>query len=183
MCMNKKYKIIYADPPWQYNDNKSWGNAEKYYNTMHIDDICKLPIQNICDDDCVLFLWATYPTLPDAFKVIDAWGFTYKTLGFQWIKRNKTGMGYFMGLGHWTRSNSEPCLIATKGKIKPIRRDVRQLLFYPIREHSAKPPIIRRKIVELMGDLPRIELFARTKTPGWDCWGNEVTNDLELPSN
>ena len=112
--------------------------------------------------------------LQEALKVIESWGFKYKTIGFQWIKQNKSGKGFFFGLGRWTRGNSECCLIAVKGKPKRISNSVSQLVFSPLQEHSKKPDIVREKIVELIGDKPRIELFARQSVEGWDCWGNEV---------
>lgn len=171
---DKKYNIIYADPPWQYGDRRVRGGTEHHYPTMKIDEICNLPINKISAEDCVLFMWATYPMLPEALRLIEAWGFKYKTLGFQWIKLNKSGKGYFFGLGRWTRGNTEPCLIALKGKPKRIDSSVSQIIETPIEVHSKKPEIVRNKIVQLIGDLPRIELFARQESSGWDCWGNEV---------
>lgn len=171
---NKKYNIIYADPPWSYKDKKCNGNCESHYKTMNIEDICNLPIKNIADKDCVLFLWVTYPMLNEGLKLIEEWGFKYKTIGFQWIKQNKSGKGFFFWLGRWTRGNSECCLIAVKGKPKRISNSVSQLVFSPLQEHSKKPDIVREKIVELIGDKPRIELFARQSVEGWDCWGNKV---------
>ena len=171
---DKKYNIIYADPPWRYHDNGCNGACENHYNTMKIGDVCKLPIKDICDKDCVLFLWTTYPMLQEALLLIEAWGFKYKTIAFQWVKQNKSGNGYFLGLGRWTRGNTEPCLIATKGKPKRMSASVGQLIFSPLRNHSQKPDETREKITELMGNLPRIELFARQYADGWDCWGNEV---------
>ena len=114
-------------------------------------------------------MWATFPMLKEALEVIKAWGFTYKTAAFCWIKQNRNGSGLFMGLGNWTRSNAEICLLATKGKPKRVVTAVS-----PLERHSKKPDEARDKIVELMGDLPRIELFARQTAPGWDAWGNEV---------
>lgn len=172
---NKKYNIIYADPPWKYIDNKCNGNCEKYYQTMNLNDICNLPISNITDNDCVLFLWCTYPMLKEGLEVIKKWGFKYKTIGFQWIKLNKSGKGYFFGLGHWTRGNTECCLIGVKGKPKRKSKSISQLIFSPLKSHSQKPNEVREKIVELIGDIPRIELFARQKVDGWDCWGNQVS--------
>lgn len=170
----KKYNIIYADPPWRYNDRKCNGACEFHYNTMKIEDICKLPISEICEKDCVLFMWVTYPMLKEGLQLMEAWGFKYKTIAFQWIKQNKSGNGYFFGLGRWTRGNTECCLIATKGKPKRANNSVSQLIFAPLQAHSKKPDIVRENIVDLMGDLPRIELFARNYADGWDCWGNEV---------
>lgn len=171
---DKKYNIIYADPPWQYKDKKCSGACENHYKTMNLADICNLPIKNITEKDSILFLWSTYPQLKEALSVIEAWGFKYKTIGFQWIKQNKSGNGLFFGLGRWTRGNSECCLIATKGKPKRVNNSVFQLIISPLQKHSKKPDEARRKIVDLMGDLSRIELFAREQTDGWDCWGNEV---------
>ena len=179
----KKYQIIYADPPWRYQDNNCNGSAEQHYSTMKLDDIKNLPIGDITDDNCVLFLWATYPLLPEALEVIKSWGFTYKSIGFNWVKKNKSDSGFFFGLGRWTRGNSEPCLLATKGKPKRDSNSVSQLLFAPLRGHSQKPAEAGDKIVELMGDLPRIELFARDKKEGWDVWGNEVESDIQLKTN
>ncbi len=172
---NKKYSVIYADPPWQYQDRSCDGAAESHYPTMRVDDICNLPVKDITADNCVLFLWATYPKLEDALKVIEAWGFKYKSIGFQWIKQNRSGEGYFFGLGRWTRGNTEPCLIAVKGKPHRKSNSVSQLIFSPLRVHSQKPDVVRDKIRELMGeDNSYIELFARNTTDGWDVWGNET---------
>ena len=122
----------------------------------------------------------TFPQLPEAFKVIKAWGFRYKTVAFVWIKQNKSGKGYFFGLGYWTRSNAEICLLAVRGKPKRISKKVFQLIVSPLQEHSKKPEEARKRIVELMGDLPRIELFARRQSVGWDVWGNEVESSLDM---
>lgn len=173
----KKYSIIYADPPWRYQDRKCNGACEFHYDTMNIKNICELPVRKITEKDCVLFLWTTYPMLQEAMQVINAWGFKYKTIGFQWVKQNKSGNGYFFGLGRWTRGNTECCLIATKGRPRRIRNNVGQLIISPIQAHSQKPNEAREKIVELMGDIPRIELFARQHAGGWDCWGNEAPAD------
>lgn len=173
---DKKYDIIYADPPWRYADRKCNGACEFHYETMKLEDIKALPIKDIANKDCVLFLWTTYPMLQEALEIIKAWGFKYKSIGFQWIKQNKSGKGYFFGLGRWTRGNTEPCLIAVKGKPKRQNNSISQLIFEPIGKHSAKPPVVRQKVVELMGgeDMTKIELFARQYADGWDCWGNEV---------
>ena len=173
---NKKYKIIYADPPWdsngQFTRDKNKGNLQ-HYPLMNIESIKNLPIRDISDEDCILFLWVVDTQLQDALDTIVSWGFTYKTVGFTWVKETKNKKDHF-GVGMWTRKNPEMCLIATKGSPKRISASVRQLQRYSIREHSRKPDEIRDKIVELVGDIPRIELFARQKFEGWDCWGNEV---------
>ena len=119
-------------------------------------------------------MWATFPMLREALDVIEAWGFSYKTVAFNWVKQNRNGTGIFMGLGNWTRSNSEICLLATKGHPKRQAADIHQFIISPIEAHSKKPDETRDKIVSLMGDRPRVELFARQTPPGWDVWGNEV---------
>lgn len=174
--MRKKYSIIYADPPWKYKDTADAGKrgAEHKYPVLKLDDIKELDIASIAAKDCVLFLWATYPKLSEALEVIKAWGFTYKTLGFDWVKRNKKKDSFFLGMGRWTRSNSEVCLFATKGKPKRISASVHSVIYSPVEKHSKKPDIVRDKIIELCGDLPRIELFARQVVDGWDCLGNEI---------
>lgn len=179
----KKYNIIYADPPWKYKVYSKKGkgrSAENHYPTMSIDEICALPVSNLADKDCTLFLWVTFPTLREAFAVIDAWGFTYKTVAFVWIKQNKKTPSLFWGLGFWTRANAEICLLATKGKPKRQAANVHQVIVSPVEQHSKKPDEAKEKIISLIGDLPRIELFARQTTPGWDVWGNEVKSDISL---
>lgn len=175
----KKYKIIYADPPWKYQDSGCNGNAEEHYKVMNLKDICALPIKEMADDDCILFIWGTYPLLPEVLEVINAWGFEYKSIAFQWVKMNKDNGKPFYGLGRWTRGNTEPCFIATKGKPARINNDVFQLVFSKIREHSRKPDEVRQKIIKLVGDLPRIELFAREKIEGWNTFGNEIPKSLQ----
>jgi N6-adenosine-specific RNA methylase IME4 len=175
---DKKYTIIYADPPWQfktYSDKGKGRSAERHYSTMSKVEIQKLPVQCICAKDCVLFLWVTSPCLMEGLELISAWGFTYKTVAFTWIKQNKKSDGIFTGMGYYTRSNAEYCLLATKSKV-PERRShsVSSVVVSHIERHSKKPNEVRKRIVELFGDLPRIELFAREQANGWDCWGNEV---------
>lgn len=181
----KKYQIILADPPWSYKVwNKTTGSgrsAENHYETMNKEDIQNLPIQDIYDDNCVLFLWVTAPCLLEGIELIKAWGFEYKTIGFTWVKRNKKSDSWFWGMGYYTRANAELCLLATKGKpLKRISRSIHQVVDDRIMEHSKKPNSVRERIVDLFGDLPRIELFAREKTEGWDVWGNEVDSNIKL---
>ena len=173
---NKKYNIIYADPPQSYKDKALSGKrgACCKYNVMKKEDIENLPVKEISDNDCILFLWVTMPKLNEAFVLIKAWGFEYKTCAFTWIKKNKKSNSWFWGMGHWTRANSEICLLATKGNPKRVSANVHSVIDTPIEEHSKKPQIVRDRIVLLCGDLPRIELFARQKANGWDVWGNEV---------
>ena len=120
----------------------------------------------------------TFPKLEECFEVIKAWGFVYKTVAFVWIKQTRKSGGWFMGCGHWTRANAEICLLATKGRPQRLSKSVRQLIVSPVEQHSKKPDVVRDRIVELVGDLPRLELFARQKAAGWDVWGNEVLNDI-----
>jgi len=147
---------------------------------MSLQELKNLPIKNITKDNAVLFLWVTYPFLPEGLELIKAWGFTYKSIAFQWLKLNKVNKQPFYGLGRWTRGNTEPCLLATKGKPKRICPAVFQLIQAPIIRHSQKPGEARDKIIQLMGPLPRIELFARQKIEGWDIWGNELENSIDL---
>ena len=178
----KKYQIIYADPPWRYDRKGVQGAAEKFYPTMTQEEISKLPVADIADENAVLFLWATFPKLPEALRLIDAWGFNYKSIGFLWLKQNKKNPTWFYGLGFWTRGNAEICLLATKGRPHRESNKIHQFVIAPLRVHSQKPDIVRDKIIELMGDLPRIELFARQRAKGWDAWGNEIDSDIEFIS-
>ena len=174
------YQIIYADPPWRYDQKGLQGAAEKHYSTMSLEDICKLPVGSISAKDSILFLWATFPQLPAALRVISAWGLKHKTVAFLWLKKNRKADSWFFGLGFWTRGNAEVCLLATRGHPKRQSSKIHQFIISPIEAHSKKPDIVRDKIVELAGDVPRIELFARQTTPGWDVWGNEVTSSITL---
>ena len=173
---DKKYSIIYADPPWRYkskeclakksilNDKMSY-----HYQTMDIEQIKKLPIKNICEKDCLLFLWVVSPMLDDCINVLKSWGFKYSTIGFVWNKK-KTNPGSY------TMSECEICLIGKRGKIPQPRgkRNIKQYVEEKKRKHSQKPEEVRNRINQMFGEnLPRIELFARQHADGWDCWGNE----------
>lgn len=125
-------------------------------------------------------MWATFPQLSEALQVIKAWGFQYKTVAFVWLKQNRKSPGWFYGLGYWTRGNAEICLFATKGHPKRQSKAVHQFIISPIEGHSKKPDITRDKIISLVGDLPRLELFARETPPGWDVWGNEVSSNIVM---
>ena len=173
-----RYDILYSDPPWRYENKGCQGAAENHYPTMSLKDICALPVADIAAKDSALFLWATFAMLPEALRVIAAWGFRYKTVAFVWLKQNKKSPGWFYGMGFWTRSNAEICLLATRGRPKRQCRSIHQFIISPIEEHSKKPDEAREKIVALMGDLPRVELFARQQSPGWDVWGNEVHSTI-----
>ena len=147
---------------------------------MSIDELCALPVETLAEKDCLLFLWATFPQLPEALRLIRAWGFTFKTVAFVWLKLNKKSPTWFYGLGYWMRGNAEICLLAKRGKPKRRSAGVHQFIISPVEEHSKKPDVTRDKIIELAGDLPRVELFARQKAPGWDVCGNEVDSDFSL---
>lgn len=175
---DKKYSIIYADPPWSFrvwSEKVKDRSAESHYPTMKKTDIQNLPIPRISDKDSVLFLWVTSPCLEEGLELIRAWGFTYKTVAFTWVKQNKCDDKIFKGMGYYTRANAEYCLIATKGRVLPRKsKSVSSVVIAHREEHSKKPNEVRGRIVELYGELPRIELFARQYTDGWDAWGNEI---------
>jgi len=190
-----KYSIIYADCPWSFNNKNTGGSmksgSEAQYKTMSVDEICNLPISEIVADDCILFMWWVGSQPEEALNVVKSWGFKVKTMsGFNWIKLSKNCKLEF-NMGFYTRQLSESCLIATKGKPKVINHGIRSVqlveeeyneetIFALNEKHSKKPDIFRERIVELMGDLPRVELFARQETEGWDVFGNEVKNSIEL---
>jgi len=189
------YGAILADPPWHFaawtsptavetrlrNGSKNYGSSRgPTYDTMDEEELCSLPIGELAKDDCVLFLWVCWPILLQAMRVIDAWGFKYKTCGFSWIKAHARQLEMFqddheawMGLGYWTRSNSEVCLLATRGQPQRLNADVRQAIIAPAREHSRKPDGVHERIERLVPG-PYLELFARQRRPGWDVWGNET---------
>lgn len=176
----KKYTILYADPPWRYRNKPNGRSPESHYPTMKTEDICALPVQALAAEDCALFLWVTMPMIFEAQKVLAAWGFGYKTVAFVWVKQNRKGTGIFWGMGYWTRANAELCLLATKGRPQRRANNVHQVIISPVEEHSKKPEEARRRIEALLGEVPRLELFARRPSPGWDVWGNEVESDVVL---
>ena len=173
---DKKYDIIYADPPWLYNDTLG-GKAKMGampYPCMTQDEIKSLPIHALAAKDSVLFLWATMPKIQEALDTIKAWGCKYKTCAFCWVKQNPKSGGIYAGLGRWVQGNAELCLLATKGHPHRKRKDIKQIVMSPRGRHSEKPNEVRERIVSLMGGGNMIELFARQKIDGWDCWGDEV---------
>ena len=185
-----KYGALLCDPPWQfktYSDKGKGRAAEQHYDCMTYDDLRALPMAEWAAKDCALFLWTTDPMLPKALKLIEAWGFTYKTVGFYWVKLNKSvarnhhwsEFDFFTGLGYWTRANPEMCLLATRGHPKRIAKDVRRLIVTPRRAHSRKPDEIYQRIERLVGG-PYLELFSRQHHPNWDSWGNE-TGKFDAP--
>lgn len=147
---------------------------------MSMSEIRALPISELAADNCALFMWCTFPYLDEQIGLFGWWGLRYRTVGFTWVKTNTKNGKLFFGVGYYAKSNAEVCLLGMKGQLKPISNKVSSIVMSPRREHSRKPDEVRNRIVELFGDLPRIELFAREKTPGWDVWGNEVDSDIKL---
>lgn len=191
----KRYAVIYADPPWQFRvwsdkGDKRNGLATAHYDTIALERLCALPVGDLAASDCALFLWSTWPNLPDALKLGEAWGFTYKTLAFDWLKRSRSSHEWHTGLGYWTRANSEPCLLFTKGSPRRKSKGVKQVIadvgqgelfepiIAPLTVHSAKPFEAYRRIEALL-DGPYLELFARVAWPGWDVWGNEAPGCID----
>ena len=168
------------------------GAADAQYPCMDYRDIGKLPVKELADEKCILFIWVTFPMLAEGLEVIKAWGFEYKTIAFSWVKINPVNKQPLFGIGYYTKSNVEVCLLATKGEAHKLVKNnsISQVIVAPRTKHSKKPDEIREKIVQLVGDVPRIELFARdngsrnlfNKNPldGWSAWGNEVENDIIL---
>jgi N6-adenosine-specific RNA methylase IME4 len=176
------YELILADPPWSYRDSANAGKrgAVHKYRTLSLAEICALDVRGIAAPNCLLALWWVPPMPAEALEVVRAWGFTLKTMkGFTWHKTTKHRKSHF-GMGHWTRSNTEDCLFAARGKPKRANAGVSQFIEAPRGRHSAKPDEVRERLVQLMGDVPRIEMFARAAIPGWDVWGNEVESTIEL---
>lgn len=172
----KKYKAILSDPAWSFKTYSEKGkdrSPEQHYDCMPIEDIYRLPVQDIADQNCILFLWVTFPLLKEGIKTLEEWGFTYKTVAFTWAKKNKSNLGFFMGNGYYSRANAEICLLGTKGKIEVKSRSVRQLIVSPLREHSRKPDEIYSRIEQLV-DGPYLEMFSRNNREGWDSWGLEA---------
>lgn len=189
----KKYNIIYADPPWEYKvwSRKGMGrSAENHYKTQSVEYMKSLNIPAICASNCALFMWATFPCLKEAFALADAWGFIYKTVAFVWVKRNRNNDTFFTGLGYYTRANAEIVMLFIKGRpLARANRNVEQVIIGKVGAHSQKPDEVRHRIVRLFGDLPRVELFARSRRgffpdheyAGWDVFGNEANNSIHIP--
>ena len=176
------YELIYADPPWKYNERKN--AATKFgrgtpYPTMTTDDICALDIPAIAADNCALALWATGPRIPDAMRVIDAWGFRYCTILFTWAKISKSG-AYRLLPGYYTGSNAEICFLGARGSVPVDDKSVRQIIAAPLERHSKKPAEAYDRLDRLWPDAKRIELFARDARDGWHAWGNELTNNVTI---
>lgn len=179
----KKYDVIYADPPWSYND-KMAGHSfslDHEYETQSKQWISQLPVKEIANKDCCLFLWVTSPLLDEGIKVLEDWGFKYKTVAFVWSKYTNKGK-LVSNLGRWTMGNVELCILGVKGKPNSWRIDksIKQLVQAERTIHSRKPNEVRERIVNLLGNRSKIELFAREKVENWDAWGNEVECDIDL---
>lgn len=190
------FPVVAADPPWQFKTYSEEGekrSPEIHYNTMSIEALSRIPLQMVTAPDCILFMWGTFPTLPQALELGEAWGFEYKTAAFVWVKRSPRDVSWHKGMGYWTMSNAEPCFLFTKGNPKRANKDVAQImvdpdlmpLFAPLvtprRKHSQKPDEFYSRVERLMGDVPRLELFARQTRPGWTSLGNEIDGkDISL---
>jgi len=179
---DKKYQVIYADPPWSFSskelqkyDGQRFTSMDKHYPTQSKKWIQQLPVDTLSSEDCALFMWSTDAHLKEAIQTIEAWGFKYITVAFVWEKKTKTGKTV-ANLGAWTMKNYELCLLGTKGAMLKHKQvnNIYQKVEAERTKHSKKPEQVRQNIEALFGDIPRIELFARQRTPGWDVWGNEV---------
>ena len=171
-----KYGVILADPSWRFQTYSKKGegkSAQRHYDCMTTDELCAMPVASLADDNCVLFLWCTWPKIFDAERVINAWGFSFSGLAWEWIKFNEKTGKYAFGGGYGTRKNCEPCLLARRGSPKRLSASERDLLIAPRREHSRKPDEQYGKIERLFPGL-HIELFARQQRNGWIQWGNET---------
>lgn len=186
---NKKFDIIYADPPWDYNGKLQFDNSSKNaehidlskkifissaafkYPTLKTSELKKLPVQEIAKNDCLLFMWTTNPHLAQGIELGESWGFEYRTVAFVWDKMKHNP-------GIYTLSNCELCLVFKRGKIPTPRgaRNVQQLVRSPRKEHSEKPIEVIQAIEKMFPHHERIELFARRETMGWSAWGLDVIN-------
>lgn len=180
----KKYKLIYADPPWQFNNKNTGGSmksgAASHYLTTGIEGLKKMPVNDIADDDCILVMWWVGSMPQEAIDLVRSWGFTLKNMnGFVWNKLTVKGLPFF-GMGFYSRAGSESAIIATKGKPKIQSRSVRAVGSYKVGKHSEKPQEFRDKCVELAGDVPRLEMFARSAQKGWDVFGNEAPESISI---
>lgn len=178
----KKYEIIYADPAWQYKTKESLaktsilnGELNTHYGTMTIDELGGLPLESISDKNSMLFMWVVSPMLDDGIELMKKWGFKYSTIAFIWHKQRSNP-------GHYTMSECEICLVGRRGKIPTPRgaRNVRQFLSEMRGKHSAKPTEIRNRIELMFPTQTKLEMFARQSAEGWDAWGNEVENSIDI---
>lgn len=198
----RKYDLILADPPWQYNNKSSNGAATNHYNTTDLYSLTRLPIDKIASENSVLCMWYTGNFALEAIKLSEAWGFKVKTmLGFVWVKLNKNAgdridkkppEDFFdfmetlnnetkINGGNYTRANAEICLIAVRGNGLPRQSaSVRQIIYSCLGDHSEKPKEVHHRLEELYGDVPRIELFAREKFGDWDVFGDQVESNIQF---
>lgn len=173
--MHYHYRVIYADPNWKFLTRSQKGEGKSpqaHYNCDSLEDIARLPVATLAAPDCALVMWGTAPMLPDQLAVMECWGFEFKTAG-AWAKRSRAGKSWQFGGGFILRSAAEFFLIGTRGDPKPKSKSVRNLIVAPVREHSRKPEE-GWQMCERLFDGPYVELFARQRRPGWDCWGNET---------
>jgi N6-adenosine-specific RNA methylase IME4 len=219
---NTKFNIIYLDPPWKFANfdyATATRGAAKEYKTMSFEDLLKLPIGDIADEDCSMFMWCPDTHIPEMLKLFESYGFKFKTKAFTWIKTTKAVKSFYkmldmpishlitaknftkmillaktmflprMGMGKWTRKETESCYLAVKGKPRRVNFGVRECIFAETGQHSAKPLEARHRIVKLLGDIPRIEIFARNNTAldseGWLNVGdgiddNDITSTINL---
>ena len=181
----KKYQIIYADPPWEYNKrnrNDSFGGGVRtHYPVMSYNDLRTLPVPDICEENCMIFMWMTFPYLPKQLEIMKNWMFEYKTIGFIWVKLYPKKLTPCLSTGFYSKSNSEACFIGTRGKVmKPAVDNVSSVIISPRGKHSEKPIEVKKRIELMYPTQSKIELFARQKTEGWDVWGNEVKSDIQI---
>ena len=181
---DKKYEIIYADPPWQFSNKKTGGSmksgAAHHYMTTGIEGLKALDVNSIAADDCTLIMWWVGSMPQETIDLVESWGFTLKNMnGFVWNKLT-VKLKAFFGMGFRTRAGSEAAIIAIKGKPKVYSHSVRAVHSFPVSKHSKKPVEFRDLIIELCGDLPRLEMFARESAEGWDVFGNEAPNSINL---
>jgi N6-adenosine-specific RNA methylase IME4 len=177
-----QFACIAADPPWTFKAWSAKGEdraASQHYDVMTLDGIKALPVAELAAPDCVLFLWVSDPMLPQGLEVMEAWGFSYRTVGFTWAKTTKKSCWtwapkWHMGLGYYTRANPETCLLGIRGKPKRVSKGVRQLIVAPVREHSRKPAVFFES-VEALVEGPYLELFSREPRPNWSTWGRETS--------
>lgn len=171
-----EYSVILADPPWKYDDRSSAGKrgADYKYSTMSMRDLRQMRVKALAAEDCALFMWATSPLMPEAIDLMRAWGFKYKNIAFVWMKTNKKSGTPFWGMGNTTRSCCEFVLFGLRGKVPRVSAGVHSVVMDPVGKHSAKPDSVRDRIVELYGDVPRLEIFARSRCEGWDQTGLEI---------
>lgn len=200
---NRKYNIIYADPAWEMGYVKGGltagsikGGEVLPYSTMTDDEIMAMPIKDIADENALLFMWVTDNRIPKVSELMAAWGFKYNSLAFIWNKITKCTTNQIdifnevsnekvrTTLTPYTRRSCEYCFMGTRGSARELIKDHYVLQYVAwasrTRKHSEKPDEVRKRIVKLCGDIPRVELFARQQKTGWDAWGNEVSNSIKL---